>query len=868
LLGAGGMGEVYRARDTKLGRDVALKFLSESLASDPIRLARFEREAQTLAALNHPNIAQVYGFHDGVLVLEFLEGETLSARVATGPLSMRKAIDYGTQIARGLAAAHDRGIIHRDLKPDNVFILRDGHVKIIDFGLARETVSSDPGVTGSMTIARFKTEPGMVMGTVGYMAPEQVRGEALDARADLFAFGAVLYEMVTGQRAFRRETTAETMTAILREDPQEPTLLRQDVSPALDRIIRHCLEKNPIERFQTARDVAFALESLSGSSSGASQATAMASATVTRGSWRERSMWLSLVALLAAAVGWLSVGRKPQQAVAPSPPAYRAVLPLPEGVSLSPTTVPPLLLALSQDARRVAFVGTRDGRTISLWVLSTSTGEARELPGTERANGPIWLADNKSVAFGIPGTMKRIDVDGGVPIAIGQNVIVGSSNASGDLLGTTGPPDWMIRLVSTRDGKTTDLIKPTTEGERLDVPSFLPDGNHFLFYSWKFDVPSFHLSSLDAPQTSSQLSLPGGTNIQYANGAVVFATTDRIVAQPFDLQRMQPTGESVTIAEHVGFAQNAGAAFALSENGTLVYAPQESGGKSRLTWMDRDGRVVSTVSDEADYSNLELSRDGRRLAVSVTDPSKNTRDIYVVDLERGVRQRLTFDPSDERSAVWSPDGKQIIYSSKKLDLYRRPSDFSGNEEPLLTDRAGKDPREVSSDGQRLLFRRTGDATGNDIWIMPLTGDRKAVPLLNSPFDENYASFAPDARSIVYVSNESGRAEVYVMSLQPGGGKVQVSTTGGTFPRWRHDGKEIVYVAPDETLMSVPVSGSGPSFRAGTAATLFKINIQPGAGTPFDLTADGKRFIVNAKLPSRIPPSLNLVVNWPSLLQKN
>jgi dipeptidyl aminopeptidase/acylaminoacyl peptidase len=400
----------------------------------------------------------------------------------------------------------------------------------------------------------------------------------------------------------------------------------------------------------------------------------------------------------------------------------------------------------------------------------------------------------------------------------------------------------------------------------LEAPSFLPDGNHFLYVRWNFNVPSFNVSSLDSPQTTSQLAIGSGTNIHYANGAVVFATTDRIMAQLFDIQRMQPAGESVTIADHVDFAQNIGAAFALSENGTLVYAPLEGSGKSRLTWMDRDGRVVSTVSDEADYSNVELSRDGRRLAVSVTDSTKNSRDIYVVDLERGVRQRLTFDPSEERSAIWSPDGKHIIYNSKGLDLYRRPSDFSGSEEPLLADHVSKDPREVSSDGQRLLFRRSGDTTGNDIWMLSLTGDRKAVPLLNSPFDENYASFSPDGRSMVYVSNESGRAEVYVMSLQPGGGKVQVSTNGGTFPRWRRDGREIIYMALDQTLMNVAVNGSGPSFRAGTPGSLFKINIQPGAGTPFDVTGDGKRFIVNAKIASRIPPSLNIVVNWPSLLQ--
>ena len=343
------------------------------------------------------------------------------------------------------------------------------------------------------------------------------------------------------------------MTAILREDPQEPSA-QADISPALDRIVRHCLEKNPIERFQTARDVAFALDSLSGSSSGASQATVTASTAATRGSWRERSVWLSLVALLTAALAWLALGRKPPQAVAPSPPVYRAVLPLPEGISLSPTTPTPLLLALSPDGRRVAFVGTRDGRSNGIWELSTATGEAREIPGADHASGPIWFADSKSLAFGTAVGMKRANVDTGAPVAISQSVVVGDSNAAGDLVGSSGPPDWKIRLISTRDGKTTDLLKPTTEGERLDS-AVVPAGRQSLLVrALEVQRSNLPVSSLDAPQTTSQLSVGSGTNIHYANGAVVFATTDRIVAQPFDLQRMQPTGESVTIAEHVNFA--------------------------------------------------------------------------------------------------------------------------------------------------------------------------------------------------------------------------------------------------------------------------------------------------------------------------
>ncbi len=399
------------------------------------------------------------------------------------------------------------------------------------------------------------------------------------------------------------------------------------------------------------------------------------------------------------------------------------------------------------------------------------------------------------------------------------------------------------------------------------MPSFLPDGRRFVFARFKFNVPSFEVGSVDSADTTPVLQLPGAISPHYANGALVFAVGSRVVAQSFDPARLQLSGEPVTLADDVAWETNTGAAFAVSNTGTLVYAPLVGGGQSRLTWMDRTGRVLTSLADDADYSNLELSRDERHLAVSATTTlAATTRDIYIVDLARRVRQRLTFDASDERSAVWTPDGRQLVYNSKGLDLYRRSANFTGGDESLQTDRASKDPRDISADGQRLLYRRTGEGTSNDIWVMPLGADRTSVALLNSPFDENYASFSPDAHSIVYVSNESGRAEVYVMSLDSGGAKVQISTGGGSFPRWRRP-REIVYLSLEQTLMSVAVTGSGDEFRPGPTTPLFKIDLQPGAGTPYDVTVDGRRFIVGAKVPSRMPPSFSILVTWPALLEK-
>ena len=864
-LGAGGMGEVYRAKDTKLHRDVAIKVLPDAFANDAERLARFEREAKSLAALNHPNIAQVYGFEERALVMELLEGETLRDRLKAGALPARKAIDYAAQIARGLAAAHDRGIIHRDLKPENVFVSTDGHVKILDFGLAREVTRPTSGASETMAAVRH-TDPGTVMGTVGYMAPEQVREQALDGRADLFALGAVLYEMLTGQRAFQRDTTAETMTAILKEDLPELSASRADLSPALDRIVRHCLEKNPIERFQTARDVAFALDSLSGSGSAA---TAVAALPAERSN-RERSIWAAITLVLVAALAWQVVTHRTPAETQPASPT-RLTLPLPDGVRtalLNP--VPAARLAVSPDGRYVAFLGLRGTDIRRVWLYSFSDGSFRELPGTDAGGGPTWSPDGKWIAVAFDDSTKKMSVDGGQPVVIAPGTAWVAWSKEDVLLVEPVFTERVLSRTAASGGPLTPLAPKVVNGGSYSSLWFLPDGRHFLHQYLKPGAPpaefGTYLASLDSPDR--QLLIPGpASQSVVANGALIYARAGTVFAQPFDDRQLKTTGEPVELAADVEQGAAGGAAFSVSQTGTLVYQPRRAETGSRLVWMNRSGAVQSTLPDEADYSNLELSHDGRRLLVSVLDPSARSRDIYIYDLARNIRQRLTFDPSDERSAVWSQDDASVFYTSKGLDLYHRAANFTGGETPVQTNHRSKDPREVSPDGKWLLYRESGATSNNDLWRVPIDGSGQPELVVGTPYNENAAAYSPDGKSIVYQADESGRMEIYVLSLEQGGGKSQVSKDNGTFPRWRRDGKEIVYLNGDHMLVSVPVTGSGAKFEAGKPTPLFLMETQPSAGSVYDVTADGQRFIVNVPIPSKVPPQLKVIVNWPALMKK-
>jgi Tol biopolymer transport system component len=696
------------------------------------------------------------------------------------------------------------------------------------------------------------------MGTVGYMAPEQVRGADVDARADLFALGCVLYEMLTGQRAFRRETPAETMTAILHEDPADVTATRADLTPSLDRIVRHCLEKNPHERFQTARDVAFALSALSGS------ASAPALAIPARRASRATLAWAALSAVLAGIVLWQGVWPRRESSAAPAAVPYRVTVPLPEGFYDSDSTYQGLKLGVSPDGRRVVVRGTTSGARNQLWVGSLVDGTFRAMADTEAGLAPAWSPDGTRIAFSSRQQLRVISAEGGSSTVVGDRGY--AAWGADDVLLVARLGTSLFR--ASASGGPYRAVHERKGSEFFGLPWFLDDGRRYIYGLSDREHPDadgIYRASLDGPPPVRIFKSTNDVNVAYANGALLHVRGAALMAQPLDIDTGQTTGAAVTIAEDVDAGGSRGAAFSVSRTGTLVYLPFATASLSRLTWVNRRGERLSTVADDADYNSVQLSRDGQRLAVSVTDPAARARDIYLVDLARGVRQRLTFDPSDERSAVWSPDGRSVVYNAKGLDLYTRSSDFTGGESAVLGDGRSKDPNEISSDGRFLLYRRSGDGTGNDIWIVALSGDRTPRLLAGTPFDETYATFSPDGTAIVYASDESGDSEIYVMRIDGAGGKMLVSNGGGSFPRWRRDGREILYLGPDNTMMSVPLTGDGAAMQPGPASALFQVALQPGPSWPYDVTANGERFLVNVALPSKTPTALRMIVNWPALL---
>ncbi len=874
-IGAGGMGEVYRAKDTRLDRDVAIKVLPVAFARDPDRLARFEREAKAIAALSHPNVLAIFdtGTYDGhvCVVTELLTGATLREVLEGGALPVRKTIEYAIQIARGLAAAHDKGLVHRDLKPDNVFVLADGQIKILDFGLARTLSDS----TGEDTRTRAITDAGTVLGTVGYMAPEQVRGQAVDARADLFALGAVIYEMLSGGRAFHRETSAETMTAILKDDPPELSGSRPEMSPAIDRIIRHCLEKNPQERFQTARDVAFALGALSGSD--IRSASGAIAVTPGRFAWLtgERLAWSVASIGLAAVAGWLLLSR-PVADPSPATPVHATLL-LPEGETLMQGT-PSRRFAVSPDGRYLAFIATSPRHGEMLFVQSLTDGQVRRVEGSDSAFGPFWSPDSRSIAFRSKDQLLKVDLSLGRPAQIGTTRSSGTWGLDGvivtlDNSGQGGTFSSMLRLQSDAGGAASDALPaPSDPSAGFAFPSFLPDGRTLMFGFRKStvgDAWGVYTSRLGSGAMQKVENLvPSGAVIGpflVASGHLLYARDRMIVAQPFDERRMRVMGDPVVIAGPVDSQTIGGSAFAVSQNGVLVYQSAGSlGGATHIEWFDRTGKPLGRLGEDADYSNLELSPDGSKLAVSVTDPAQRARDIWVFDITRGIRSRFTFDPSDERSAAWSADGTALIYTSKGLDLYTKPLG-AGAEQPLVVDHVSKDPRGVSANGA-VVYRATGRATSNDIWVK--FGDDAPKPFLNTPFDENWATLSPDGKWMAYASDETGQYEVYVTQFPSGAGKWQISEGGASLPRWRHDGRELFYMSSDLRLFAVKIMASGNQFNVGASEKLFQTTAVRTPGSSYDVTPDGSRFIVNTTIPTGEPPSLVVISNWPALIKKS
>jgi serine/threonine protein kinase len=849
-IGAGGMGEVYRARDTRLERVVAIKLLPTAYGNDAERLSRFEQETRAVAALNHPNILAIYdvGTHNGTpfLVSELLKGESLRPALDRGPLPQRKVIEYGVQIAQGLAAAHDKGIVHRDLKPENVFVTHEGRVKILDFGLAKlaAKAASAEGVTLTMS----HTAAGVVMGTASYMAPEQVRGGTVDARTDIFAFGAVLYEMLAGQRAFRRDTLAETMTSVLNDDPAELTGSVRPISPALDKIVRRCLEKDPNQRFHSAKDLSFALSALSGTDTNAAARSDSAQ--------NRKNLWpyavAALIVALAGALGfaWLRptprLGR--QQFAIPVPGDIRH-------------------LAISADGVMLAFVSfdENSGQPM-LWIQRIGSPTATLLPGTDGASYPFWSPDHESVGYFAHGNLEKINFTGGAPQVLARvvtprggswgkkNVILYAPMAAGVL--------WRIHA----DGSgaaplTSSIARPEEQSHRW--PHFLPDGEHFPFWAGNFAnrtddrVSGIYFSSLAAK--SKKLVLQAHSNPEYAQGYMFYADAkQQMVRVKIDESNGSVTGETEILAPAVGYQPSTYlAAFTAAEKtASLVYSSLPASSLSQLTWYERSGKELGHVGDPAVQANPTISPRGDRVAVDRTDLQATNVDVWIASLRGGTDTRFTFDASEEVIGVWSHDGASVAYRGVGLkpSVYLKKTNGLERERRLFSfENMHGDvfPNAWTPDDKFVLCTMSQDPTQTHgasmkLMLVPVDG---GVPVPFTPTEAAAANaqISPDGKWTAYASNESGSWEVYVTSFPSANGKWQVSRGGGTEPRWRADGSEIFYMGPLGMLTAVKVSTDGIS-STGTPAPLFSSHGRPAISATdifsYDVAADGATFLVN------------------------
>ena len=871
-LGAGGMGEVYKARDPRLGRTVALKILLETVASDPDRLRRFEREARAVAQLNHPNIVTVHdtGTVDGraYLVSELIEGETLRSRISRGKLPTSLALDIAKQIARGLQAAHAKGIVHRDLKPENVMLTPDGQVKLLDFGLAKVATHvhgpSDPTVE--------LTEPGIAMGTPSYMSPEQVRGEAIDHRTDIFAFGAIVHEMLSGRRAFPGASAADIMSAVLRADATD--ISGEVAVPAsLQRIIQRCLEKNAGARFQTVADLAFSLEALAD--------TGVTSSGTVRA---ERSSTRSISGLVA----WIGGGLLAAIGVASLVIAH-ARGPATDNRMLTATILPPPdslfgTLVVSPDGHWLAFTDESTRGKGQLWIRGLDApARTRSLPGTAGAANPFWSPDSQSIGFFADNLLKTIAIQGEVPKTIATVTDNRGGSWSRDdviVFASIAGPMKRVSAIGRETPSPVTALGPNEGTHRW--PYFLPDGKHFLYFvrSTDPDLVGTYLASLDDPH--GKRLVESTTNAVYAPpGFLLYVGRDRsLLAQPFDLQTLSTTGPAATIEQNPGFTLtiNRGS-FSTSNTGLLVYGTSED---TQPIWFDRSGSAQGSIGPPGSYSQVVLSSDDERAVVERPDPRTGANDVIVADLSRGgLQTRLTMDPASDSRAIWMPKSDLVVYASNRkglYDLYMKPASGAGDEAVLFASAESKIPTGGSPDGKILVFESASAKTQKtSLWALTIA-DKHAWPLLESGFNEAQGRVSPDGKWMAYVTDKDGTFEIYVVDAagvlsstadvrhRAAMAGIRVSTAGGTQPLWRRDGKTMAlfYVAPDRRLMTVTL-GNGPRLSAGAPEALFvsEISNVRQEYQNYAVSADGQRFLILVR-PKQA--AATVVMNWTSILR--
>jgi eukaryotic-like serine/threonine-protein kinase len=887
-LGAGGMGEVYRARDTRLDRTVALKVLPAHLSDSTEAKQRFEREARAVSSLNHPNICTLYdvGHQNGVdyLVMEFLDGETLAQRLAKGPLSPEQVLKYGIEICAGLEKAHKSGVVHRDLKPGNIMLTKSG-AKLMDFGLAKSATAGAPLSSSlAMTLSgpsadQPLTARGMVVGTFQYMSTEQIEGREADARSDIFAVGAVLYEMATGKRAFTGKTQASIVAAILASEPQPIWVVRPMSPPALDRVVSTCLAKDPDERFQTVHDLKLQLKWIA---EGASKAGVPAPVATRRKS-RERILWGASAVLLAACVA-LAVVHLGQNKT--SRQVIRAYIPPPEKSTfafMGDHTGP---VMISPDGTRLVFAALGpDGRQM-LWLRSLDAESGQALAGTEDAAYPFWSPDSRFIGFFAEGKLKTTEAAGGPTQVLcdAPDGRSGSWNREGTIVfarNFNGP----LYKISSGGGTPVQVTELDASQQEISHrwSQFLPDGRHFLFWakSRQGADSGAYVGSLDSKE--KKLLFRNPSNVVYAApGYLLFVRENTLMAQAFDTKQLSLVGNVVPIARGVLVNPPYGRAIlSVSDNGVIVYGGAPLAAEPlRLRWLDRAGKQISTLGDPSAYANPRVSPDGTKLAVVIKDASRAGTDIWIYDLLHGGKTRLTFDSSLNYSPIWSLDGSQVIYSSTRNNgfpqLYRKAANGEGSDELLLASNTSDFPDEFSPDGRFILYEPNPAAA--ELWLLPTSGDRKPAVFLGGETGgfPGQGTFSRDGKWLAFTEYSGGRRDVYLTSFPGKTGKWQVSAGGGGCPRWRGDGKELFFLGADNaSIMAVDLDLKNSTPRIGTPKALFPVHLAlvsyqnrlGSAWDPFDVSADGKRFLVNSPDQPQAAEPINVIVNWDAGLKK-